>query len=135
MRLQADAVVDARFRRVSTKEVFTVSFLSFAEQQPTPGSSLHPIVIASRGPKTSRVSVGTIATEGRELAVREDDAVVDGKIVQGQGRLKNFVKCSLPSCASAALGCRVAGPGWLPCFCAWCGAGAVVCGALEALLP
>jgi hypothetical protein len=158
LRFHPEALVDARMRRLSTKETAWVSFLPYSDRGPgtipgflpsvgggapvgisggqQPTVTVHNVVFVARLEKMpSKVSVGTVTTDAKgDVAVIEDNGAIDGKIVQGQGRLKAFFECAVPGCA-AALACRLSGPGWFPCFCAWCGFGAIACGVFKVFFP
>jgi len=135
IRLDRENAADGRFRRLRTNEVVAVTFLSFIDRTSAATPAVQHVVSVAHSARAAKVSVGSIAVEGKEPVVREDSAVADGKVVPNAGFLKAFIKCSVPSCGAAAAGCWVGGPGALPCFCAWCGVGAVLCAALELALP
>lgn len=133
LRIHSDGLFEARFRKVSTNENFSMFFIALTDAPPTP--TVQNLVLWTQGPRgASRTWAGTISIE-KEVEVKEDHAVVDGKVQAGQGRLKSWLKCSLIGCGPAAAGCLRGGPTWLACFGLWCGGGILTCGALELMNP
>lgn len=94
------------------------------------------LVVYAQGPKGAKVFSGDVlATTERPTNVVGEMEVVDGKVREGHGSLKNFFKCAAAGCAPAAAGCILGGPEWLPCFCLWCGGSVASCGLLELFVP
>jgi hypothetical protein len=85
-------------------------------EPPDPGL-LTLIVAASSSNGPTRVAVGTISTPRNELpAVREDNAVANGRVVPNEGKLTAILKCALPGCAGPNLVSDFALPDWIRLF-------------------
>jgi hypothetical protein len=109
-------------------------FVPFGEPTPTAAAGgPKSLVLSAQGPKGSRVILGTISTETKPPTVKEEHAVLDGKILPSEDHLKKILSCSFIGCVGAAP-CFLT-PGSIPCFCLGCGGVAIACALNEALFP
>ena len=115
--------------------LFLVPFIDESRGEPKPLGDLKRLVILAQTPKSARVLLGTISTEGTTPEVKEEKVAVEGKIEPGKGQLKAWFKCTAVGCVPAGFGCLYGGPAWVPCFFLWCGGALVTCGLTELLFP
>jgi hypothetical protein len=134
---QADGLAEITFRTVITKETYDLFFIPFAEPRPRLPDVTH-LAVSAAGPKGSRVVLGTIAAEGKEPVVKDENVVVEGKVQPaqpGQAFLKNWLKCAALGCLQAGA-CFAGGPAGALCFCLGCGVGSLAgCAIFEYLFP
>ncbi len=135
LRLAPETVAQMQFTRASTKERYTLTYIPYAE--PVPRREWHHLIVVAEGPKGTRVwaASAVVASDGKDVDVREDVAFTDGKPDPTKGVYKAFIKCALVSCSGAAAGCAYGGAAWVPCFCLWCGGSGIACALVEYFLP
>ena len=135
MKSNDDGLAELKLQKISTKESFAFFFIPFAPTTVVAAPQLEHIVLVAEGAKGKKVLLGDIApvAPGKEPEVKDEKVVVDGKIQPGRNQLKSWLRCSLITCAPAALGCATGGAAWAPCFCLWCGGGVAACGINELL--
>jgi hypothetical protein len=131
LRPAPDGFTEVRFRRISTNERISGVVITYIETPPRQ-DNLNIVIWTEKapakstaGPVTIRVYAGV--AEGKELTVKEDYAVADGKLDPSKGKLKEWLKCAIGNCVPAATGCALLGSGFPACFTAWCGGTALGC--------
>jgi hypothetical protein len=131
LKVDPGGLVDISFRVDNAPDFDDLFLVPFYERT----SEFKHVVVLAQTPKHSRVLLGTLSGDPKQPEIREEKVSVDGKIQPGQGQLKSFFKCAIVGCAGAGPGCLIGGAAWLPCFCLWCGGGAIGCGIVELLVP
>jgi hypothetical protein len=143
-----EGLAEIKFRVDNSPDYFSLFLIPLAGPAEPNNQLKHLVLVAERSlvpdhkkvsteqPRNSRVLLGTISTEGKQIEVKEESIVAEGKVQPAaQGQLKSFFKCAVGACVPAGLGCLYGGPSWLPCFCLWCGGAIASCGLLEAFYP
>jgi hypothetical protein len=126
-----EGLVDVNFREANTPNKFSLFFIPFSGETPSPITNL---ILSAQGPRGGRVFLAAITAEkGEKPQVKYERMVVDRKVEPDAGQFRKFLACSVGACAIPAFGCLTGAPAWLPCFCAWCAGGIVACD-LNALL-
>ena len=130
LKVSLEGLTEIGFRVVDTKDYYDLFFIPFAG--PNPKGEEHPLILSATGPKGNNVLLGTVSSDSKGIPeVKEEKVVVEGKVEPGKGSLNRFFRCAGIGCVPAGLGCVRGGPGWLPCFCLWCGGSAIACGLNE----
>jgi hypothetical protein len=126
---------------VSKKERASLFFIPFAEARSTPpGPRTLPLVVAVDGSRGAKVLLATISEEGtpgvvttipdlsKNLEVKDERVVADGKIQEGNGAFRKWLFCTIGGCA-ISITCFTGGPTPFSaaCLCLTCGGAALGC--------
>jgi hypothetical protein len=116
---------------------YSIFFIPFSQSAATSKEGQeHPVVLSAKGPKGSKVHLGTVVPHPKEPPeVKDEKIVVNGKIEISKGQLRNFFRCSVKDCLTSSITCLAVGEAWPACLCLGCGAGVVTCGLTELFYP